>query len=231
MTYLFDPAPIKSIPVRGIEAEFPIHRIFCVGRNYAAHAEEMGNEVDRSAPFYFTKSALSSEVSGATIPYPPETSNYHYEMELAIAIGAPVFRANEEEASAAIYGYCCALDMTRRDLQSAAKAKQRPWDTGKDVEGSAIFAPITTRSEFGDIADQTIYLDLNGIRRQDSVLSKMVHSVTDIVMDLSKFYHLKAGDVIMTGTPKGVGSVEQGDSLTGGIDGLEPISVTIGQPN
>ena len=121
--------------------------------------------------------------------------------------------------------------MTRRDLQSAAKAKQRPWDTGKDVEGSAIFAPITKRSDFGDIADQQIYLDLNGIRRQDSVLSKMIHNVTDIVMDLSKFYHLNAGDVIMTGTPEGVGAVEPGDILTGGIDGLEPIRITIGQPN
>ncbi|MFN4100305.1 MAG: fumarylacetoacetate hydrolase family protein, partial [Pararhodobacter sp.] len=217
-----------TIPVKDESAGYPVLRIFCVGRNYAAHAAEMGVEVDREAPFYFTKTPLHSVLSGATIPYPPKTENYHYEMELALVIGKPVFRASKQEAAEAIWGYGCALDMTRRDLQLVSRSKQRPWDTGKDVEQSAVFAELTKAGDFGAVGDQRIHLEVNGTTRQDSTLSMLIHNCIDVVADLSKFYHLAPGDVIMTGTPEGVGAVVAGDVITGGIDGLAPIKLTLG---
>ena len=228
MSYLFDAPKVYSIPVKGEAAEYPVHRIFCVGRNYAAHAAEMGVEVDREAPFYFTKTPSATLASGSTLPYPPGTRNFHYEMELVIVLGAPVFRCSVEEGRKAIYAYGCGLDMTRRDLQQAAKDKQRPWDLGKDVEGSAVFAPLTRAAAFGAVADQRIHLEVNGTVKQDATLTELIHGVGEVVADLSKFYHLHPGDVIMTGTPAGVGPVVAGDVITGGIDGLSPIGLTIG---
>lgn len=228
--YLFDTPKVQSLPVKGETAEYPVHRIFCVGRNYAAHAAEMGVEVDREAPFYFTKSPQAVLASGATLPYPPGTENVHYEMELVLVIGKPVFRVSVEDAASAIYAYGCGLDMTRRDLQLAARAKQRPWDLGKDVEGSAVLTGLTKAAEMGKIGPQRIHLEVNGEVRQDALLSDLIHGVAEIVADLSKYYHLAPGDVIMTGTPAGVGPVVAGDVITGGVDGLEPISLTIGAP-
>lgn len=228
MTYLFNADKTYSIPVKGETAVFPIHRIFCVGRNYAAHAAEMGVEVDREAPFYFTKTPSATEQTGAVMAYPNGTENFHYEMELTIAIGKPVFRADLARAKGAIYGYACSLDMTRRDLQLAARAKQRPWDLGKDVEQSAVFAPLTKAGDF-EVADQRIHLEVNGESKQDASLEELIWKVDEIVSDLSKFYHLRPGDVIMTGTPAGVGPVVAGDKITGGIDGLDPIELTIGE--
>ena len=228
MSYLFEPDKTYSIPVKGERAEFPIHRIFCVGRNYAAHAAEMGAEVDRDAPFYFTKTPSAAQRTGAVIAYPPGTENFHYEIELMIAIGKPVFCANLAQAKAAIYGYACALDMTRRDLQLAARAKQRPWDLGKDAEQSAVFAMITKAEHF-KVNDQPIYLEVNGIRKQNARLDDMIWKIDEIVSDLSKYYHLRAGDVILTGTPAGVGPVVAGDKITGGIEGLDPITLSLAE--
>ena len=228
--YLFDTPKVQSIPVKGEAAAYPVHRIFCVGRNYAAHAAEMGVEVDREAPFYFTKSTQAVLASGSTLPYPPGTDNFHYEMELVLVIGKPVFRASVEDAAGAIYAYGCGLDMTRRDLQLAARAKQRPWDLGKDVEGSAVLTGLTKAGDMGEIGPQRIHLEVNGEVRQDATLNDLIHGVAEIVADLSKFYHLAPGDVIMTGTPAGVGPVVAGDVITGGVDGLDPISLTIGAP-
>ena len=225
--YLFDQPETFSLPVNGETGSYPVGRIFCVGRNYAAHAAEMGFEVDREAPFYFTKSAANAVMTGATTPYPPGTSNFHYEMELVMAIGAPVFRASAAEATAAIYAYGCGLDMTRRDLQIASREKQRPWDLGKDVEDGAVFTPLTKAGTFGEVGDQRIHLEVNGETRQDATLTELIWKVDEIVMDLSKFYHLRPGDLIMTGTPAGVGPVVAGDKITGGIDGLDPISLNI----
>lgn len=137
------------IPVAGEAAGYPVGRVFCVGRNYAAHAAEMGNEVDREAPFYFTKAAANAVLSGAEVPYPPGTGNFHHEMELAVAIGAPVFLASAEDARQAIFGYGCALDMTRRDLQIRERQKQRPWDLGKDLENGTVLAPLTRAADWG----------------------------------------------------------------------------------
>lgn len=230
MTELLFPATaLHTVPVNGETALYPVRRIFCVGRNYAEHAKEMGAEVDREAPFYFTKSLDALEPSGATQPYPPGTANYHYEMELVIALGAPVFRASSKDAQAAIFGYACGLDMTRRDLQDAAKAKRRPWDTGKDIERSAVIGPITRAETFGPIAAQRIRLTLNGALRQDARLSDMVWSVADLVSHLSGLYHLGPGDLIYTGTPAGVGAVAPGDRLEGRIDGLSPVLLSIAE--
>ncbi len=234
---LFPPAPpVKTVPVEGTDALYPVHRIFCVGRNYAAHAAEMGGvEVDREAPFYFTKSLTALAPSGQVQPYPPGTSDYHHEVELAVALGgAGGFRVPVDEADAMVFGYAAALDMTRRDLQQKAKDKRRPWDLGKDVEGgSAVVAPLTGGVEdFTPPGGQRIHLAVNGEIRQDGRLNEMVHSVPEVISDLSQYYHLRAGDIILTGTPAGgVGPVTPGDRLSGGIDGLPPpLSLVFGVP-
>ena len=224
---LFDLPTVPDIPVNGEDNGYPIGRIFCVGRNYAAHAAEMGHEVDRENPFYFTKSPANAILTGATVPYPPGTENFHYEMELAFAMGTTVFRATRDQAETAVYAYGCALDMTRRDRQQDGKDKGRPWDLGKDVEQSAVFAPLTKAGDMAPINDQRIYLEVNGETKQDATLAELIHTVPEIIMDLSRYYHLRPGDLILTGTPAGVGPVVAGDRITGGIDGLDPIALTL----
>ncbi|MCG7520498.1 fumarylacetoacetate hydrolase family protein [Ruegeria sp. Ofav3-42] len=220
------PEPV-AIPVEGVSSTYSVGRIFCVGRNYAAHAAEMGNEIDREAPFYFTKSAPNAVLSGATVPYPPGTDNFHYEMELAVAIGKSVFRAGSSEALSAVYAYGCALDMTRRDLQIRERNKQRPWDLGKDLENGTVFAPLTRAADWTPDDDKRIHLSVNGETRQDATLEEMIWKIDEIICHLSGFYHLRPGDLILTGTPAGVGPVQAGDVLEGGIDGLQPISLTL----
>ncbi len=229
MAYLFPVADIKSIPVRGERGFYVVNRIFCVGRNYVEHAKEMGIAVDREKPFYFTKSAAHFQSSGGTIPYPGGTTNFHYEVELVIAMGKKIFNGDVVKARKAIYGYCVGLDMTRRDLQLSERAHQRPWDLGKDVEQSAVFAKITKAKAFGAVGPQRIHLSLNGALKQDAKLDDLVWKVDEIIAHLSKFYHLGPGDLIMTGTPAGVGAVVPGDKMTGGIDGLDPVSLKIGK--
>ena len=228
--YLFDTPEIRSIPVVGEDKAYPVHRIFCVGQNYAAHAAEMGSTADYEAPFYFTKQPHAVIASGSTVPYPPGTENYHYEMELAFTLDKPLFRCTPEEAADAIYSYGCALDMTRRDLQAEAKAKLRPWDLAKDSENGAVFAAQTKVTDFGAVADQRISLAVNGETKQDSTLSDMIHDCVGILCHLSQFYHLGAGDVILTGTPSGIGPVVSGDKISGQIDGLTPIELTLSAP-
>lgn len=227
-TPLFKVPATPLIPVKGETAGFPVHRIFCVGRNYAAHAAEMGFEVDREAPFYFTKPASAIVHTGAEIAYPLGTSNYHYEMEFVIAIGAPAFRVSVEDAPKAVYGYACGLDMTRRDLQLAAREKGRPWDFGKSFEQSAVIAEITKAAEFAEVGPQKIALKVGEETKQDAHLSDLIWSVSEIINHLSGFYHLMPGDLIYTGTPAGVGPVVAGDKITGEIDGLAPIALNIG---
>lgn len=226
--YIFAPRETVGVPIVGDEKLYPVGRIFCVGRNYAEHAKEMGHEVDREAPFYFTKPASAILASGATIPYPPGTENFHHEMEFVVALGSPAFRVAEEDAMAAVFGYACGLDLTRRDLQQAAKEKGRPWDIAKAFENSAVITAITPAARFGAIGSQRIHLSVNGETRQDSRLSDLIWSVPALISHLSRYYHLVAGDLIYTGTPAGVGKLVAGDRLEGGIDGLELIALTIG---
>ncbi|MCW9041771.1 MAG: fumarylacetoacetate hydrolase family protein [Pseudopelagicola sp.] len=228
-SYLFEPPKIHALAVEGETARYPVARVFCVGRNYAAHAAEMGNEVDREAPFYFTKSPQAVLESGGVLPYPPGSQDVHHEMECVVALGAPVFRASEQDAAGAIYAYGCGLDMTRRDLQQAAKDKRRPWDLGKDGEGMAVLGPLTKAASFGAVGAQRIHLEVNGEVRQDARLADMIHGVPAIIANLSLYYHLGPGDIIMTGTPAGVGPVCVGDRLEGKIEGLAPVIVEIGE--
>ena len=229
MTEMLFPVPAwPTARVRGVDATYPVTRIFCVGRNYAEHAKEMGVEVDREAPFYFLKSNSALVPSGAAVAYPSGTENYHYEMEFVVAIGAPAFKISEAEADSVVYGYATGLDMTRRDLQLQARAKQRPWDLGKDFEQSAVLSEIIRKEEFGAIGEQRIWLDVNDAVKQDSKLSELVWSVPELVSHLSHFYHLVPGDLIYTGTPAGVGAVVAGDKITGCIDGLPSVELTVG---
>jgi fumarylpyruvate hydrolase len=225
--FLIPPPPAAGLPVRGARGLFGIRRIFCVGRNYEAHAREMGAEVDREAPFYFTKSAVHVVASGATIGYPPGTRNCHHEMEWVVALGRAAFEVNPEEALAAVFGYACGLDMTRRDLQYAARDQQRPWDLGKDFECSAVLSAIAPVSEVGHPTHGRIELEVNGVVRQSSDLSRLIHPVPAIIADLSKYYHLQPGDLIFTGTPEGVGPVKPGDVLRGSIERIGDIALTI----
>ncbi|WP_449044475.1 fumarylacetoacetate hydrolase family protein [Paracoccus versutus] len=225
--YLFPPPPPAALPVLGQDVRFPVNRIFCVGRNYAAHAAEMGAEVDREAPFYFLKSAHAVRQSGATLPYPPGTRDLHHEVELVVAIGAPAFRIAPAQAMAAVWGYGTGLDMARRDLQGRAKDKRHPWDLGKNFEGAAVFSALTPARDFTPAA-QRIRLEVNGTLRQDAPICDMVWSIPELVADLSQYYHLAPGDLIMTGTPAGVGAVAEGDRLAGRVEGLATVELTIG---
>ena len=228
MTSLFDLPPRPAVPILDEEATFPVNRIFCVGRNYAAHAAEMGFAATKDAPFYFTKTPSAICHSGATIPYPLGTANCHYEMELVVALGAPAFRIAVADAPSVVLGYACGLDMTRRDLQNAARDQGRPWDLGKDFEHAAVIAPITRAETFGAVAAKRITLSQNGAMKQDAMLSDMIFNVPELIADLSKFYHLMPGDLLYTGTPAGVGPIAAGDTLVGTIEGLTPVELEIG---
>ena len=227
--FLFAPQPVPSLPIGGKSEQFPINRIFCVGRNYHAHAVEMGKPVDKSVerPFYFTKSPQTLVHSGATVPYPPETRNYHFEMELVVAIGQAGFRVRAEDAHKLVYGYAAGLDMTRRDLQLAARDKGRPWDLGKDIEQGSVCSAIAPRE--GQIIDSgAIALEVNGDTRQSSDVGKLIWNVREIIADLSLFYHLQPGDLIYTGTPEGVGPVVAGDTITGRVEGVAEVALQVG---
>jgi fumarylpyruvate hydrolase len=226
--FVFDPPPAAAVPVTGLDLLFPVPRIFCVGRNYEEHAREMGHVVDREKPFYFSKSPTTLRLSGATLPYPPGTDNYHFEMELVVAIGAPAFRIAVSDALGAVYGYACGLDMTRRDLQLSERAKQRPWTLGKDVEAGAPISSIAPVSRIGHPAKGRITLRQNGQMRQSADISELVWSVPEIIAHLSGFYHLAPGDLIFTGTPAGVGPVAPGDRLEGAIEGVGELTAIIG---
>ncbi len=176
-----------------------------------------------------TKTPSAIALSGATTPYPPGTGNFHHEMELVVAIGGHAFRTSVDEAEKAVFGYACGLDMTRRDLQIAAREKQRSWDLGKDVEDSAVISEITPAAEFGAVGPQSISLSIGDERKQHAKLDDLIWSVAEIISHLSGYYHLRPGDLIYTGTPAGVGPVKAGDSITGEIDGLAPVILHIGE--
>ncbi len=228
--YLFTPSAQPSLSIEGRTERYPVGRIFCVGRNYHAHAVEMGRPVDKAAerPFYFTKTPSALVASGATVAYPPQTGNYHYEMELVLAIGKAGFQVPAEQAHELVFGYACGLDMTRRDLQLVARDKGRPWDLGKDFEQSAVASGIVPMPgvvlERGDIE-----LSVNGQVKQKSDLDKLIWNIREILADLSLFYHLQPGDLIYTGTPEGVGAVVPGDRIEGRVEGVGTIALNIGQ--
>ena len=225
--YVLAPPPVASVAVAGTDDRFPVRRIFCVGRNYAAHAREMGRDPDREPPFLFMKPADAVVDDGSTIPYPPQTSNFHYEIELVVAIAVGGTDIPVETALEHIYGYGIGIDLTRRDLQLQARDLGRPWDWGKGFDHSAPVAPLLPVQLSGHPASDRIWLAVNGAVKQQATLAEMIWSVPEIIAFISQSMTLKPGDLIMTGTPAGVGPVVPGDVITGGIDSLGEIRLAI----
>jgi fumarylpyruvate hydrolase len=230
MTYLFEPEAPVGVPVVGSDALFPVRRVYCVGRNYAAHAREMGFD-DREPPFFFCKpdNAIVVVPPGQTVdvPFPSLTTNLQHEIELVVAIGRAGRDIPVESALDHVFGYGVGLDMTRRDLQFAMRDKGRPWEIGKAFDASAPIAPLHAVADFGHPVDQAIWVQVDGVDRQRSEVSQLIWSVPEVIANLSTYFTLQPGDLIYTGTPEGVGKVERGQTLYGGIDGLGELSVRI----
>ena len=228
--FVFAPPATVSIPVVGQPARFPVHRIYCVGRNYEDHAKEMGF-TGREPPFFFMKPADALVVVDAgqtgTMAYPTLTKNLHHEIELVVAIGTGGKNIAAADAHKHIYGYAVGLDMTRRDLQGEMKKQGRPWCIGKAYDQSAPIGPITPAAQAGDVAKAAIWLQVNGADRQRSNVAKLIWNLAETIEHLSAAWELQPGDLIYTGTPEGVNAVVSGDTLSGGVDGLVPITVKI----
>ena len=230
MEYAVPPAPVYTIPVSGSNEQFPVNRIFCVGRNYAAHAREMGKDPDREPPFFFMKPANATVVAGAnevSIPYPAKTANFHHEIELVVAIGKGGANISVENALEHVYGYAVGLDMTRRDVQLEARDKGRPWEFGKSFAKSAPIGAIHKAAEVGHVSEGEIGVTVNGEPRQRSDISKLIWSVAESIAYLSEYEALEPGDIIMTGTPEGVNAVKPGDLMVGSVAGLGEIRVRV----
>ena len=231
--FLFPPQAVVGLPVNGLDAAFPVRRVYCVGRNYAAHAREMGFDPDREPPFFFCKpndaQSIVPVAAGATmeIPYPPRTENYHYEIELVVAIGKGGRNIDPEDAQEHIFGYAVGLDMTRRDLQMSARQQGRPWEVGKAFDYSAPIGAITPIGEQGPLHAGAIELTVDGKTVQKSDITHLIWNVNETIAQLSTVFELQPGDLIMTGTPEGVGAVVRGQTMVGSVDGLTPISVKV----
>lgn len=230
MSYAFPPPAVVSVPVLGRTERFPVHRIYCVGRNYEEHAKEMGF-TGREPPFFFMKPADALVVADApepaTIPYPSLTHNLHHEIELVVAIGRGGQGIKAADAASHIYGYAVGLDMTRRDLQNDMKKQGRPWCIGKAYDHSAPIGPITPAAEAGDIGHAAIWLQVNGSDRQRSTTAKLIWNIAETIEHLSAAWELQPGDLIYTGTPEGVSAVVRGDVLHGGVEGLSSLSIRV----
>jgi len=230
MTAFVIPPPAQpSVAVAGSEQRFPVHRIYCIGLNYADHVREFGRDPERAPPVFFMKPADAVVDNGAAVPYPPATTNFHYEIELVVALARGGRDIAARDALGLVFGYAAGNDLTRRDLQSAAKERGEPWDTSKGFDGSAPVAALRPASA-GHPRSGRIWLSVNGAVCQDSDISRMLWDVPQIIAALSRLYELRAGDLIFTGTPAGIGAVKPGDRLEGGIEGLELLRNTIAPP-
>ena len=231
MSYVIPPAPIPAVPVAGSADSFPVRRIYCVARNYAAHAREMGGDPERDPPFFFCKPADAivpvAPGSTAEVAYPPETTNYHHEVELVVAIGKRGRNIAVDAANEHVWGYAVGLDMTRRDLQFALRDKGRPWELGKAFDQSAPIAALVPASRSGHPTRGRVWLTVNGKMKQEGDLADMIWTVPETIAHLSKYFELAPGDLIYTGTPEGVGPVVRGDTLTGGVEGIGELSICI----
>lgn len=216
-----------GVPIADSAAIFPVRRIFCIGTNYAAHSREMGGDPDRQPPFYFSKSADTVVPGGGVIDYPPRTANLHHEIELVVAIGKGGADVAPDAAQDLVFGYAVGIDLTRRDLQAAAKEAGRPWDAGKNFDQCAPISAIHTVEEVGHPEDRRIWLSVNGELRQDGNLDELIWSVPEAIAEVSTYCALAPGDLIFTGTPAGVGPIARGDKLTGGVDGIDQIEIEL----
>ncbi len=224
--YLIAPQPQPVLPVRGHRGLLPVHRIYCVGRNYAEHAREMGHDPDREPPFFFQKNP-DNLLTGGRFPYPAKSSDVQFEVELVVALGAGGVAIPVAEAAQCVLGYAVGLDMTRRDLQGEAKKLGRPWEVGKAFEHSAPCSELVLAAETGMLTRGSIKLDVNGQRRQAGDLSQMIWDIPHQIAFLSELFELRPGDLIFTGTPAGVGRIERGDVLVARIDGVGKLAVTV----
>ena len=224
--YVIDQPPVVALPVAGSDALFPVRRVYCIGRNYAAHAVEMGHDPDREAPFFFQKNPDNLDPSGE-FPYPAHTSDVHHEAEVAVMLKSGGTNIPVESAQDHIYGYALSLDMTRRDLQGEQKKMGRPWEIGKSFERSAPVGPVHPVSETGLLNEGAITLKVNGETRQEGDLNQMIWKVAEMISYLSEYFELAAGDVILSGTPSGVGPVQKGDRMEIAADKLGSMVVTV----
>ena len=226
MAYVVDPPALATLPVVGSADLFPVRRIWCVGRNYADHAREMGSDPDKEPPFFFAKPADAIVADGATIPYPPQTSSLHHEIELVIAIGRGGRDIPAADALGHVFGYAVGIDLTRRDLQNAAKAIGRPWEMGKAFDRSAPCSAIRPAAEVTP-GRGAIWLKVNGETRQSSDVSQLIWSVAEVIAVLSASVELAPGDLIYTGTPEGVGPIRPGEVVEGEVEGVGAIRLTV----
>lgn len=226
MTYVFPPPAQPSVEIKGRTERFPVHRIYCVGRNYAAHAREMGKDPEREPPFFFTKPADALVPNNSTIAYPPRTANLHHEIELVVAISRGGRNIAAASALDHVFGYAVGNDLTRRDLQFEARDKGRPWDTGKAFDRSAPITAIRPAAE-GHVEKGKIWLKVNGEFRQQADVADLIWSVPEVIAELSTLFELAPGDLIYTGTPAGVGAIKSGDRIEGGVDGLDTLVTVI----
>ena len=227
MTLLFAPK-VVTLPVAGSTDLFPVRRVYCVGRNYLEHIREMKEGDERDPPFFFQKPTDSVVSEGAEIPYPPQTNDFQFEVELVVAIGKAAENAPPESALELVYGYAVGVDLTRRDRQRDSFAKGLPWEVGKSFDNSAACGPIHPASAFGHRLAGAISIEVNGVERQRGDLKQMIWTTPEIIANLSTFYRLEPGDLIMTGTPAGVGPLQPGDTLVAHVEGLTPFSFSIG---
>ena len=225
MTYAFNPVPQPTLPIKGSDKLFPVHRIYCVGRNYAAHTKEMGGDV-KDPPFFFQKNADNVAVDGR-FPYPSSTGNVHFEVELVVALKSGGVSIKPADAMRHVFGYAVGIDMTRRDLQDAAKKLARPWEVAKAFEHSAPCSALVPAQDVENPGKGAIRLDVNGERKQTGDLSQMIWNIAEQIAFLSELFELKAGDLIFTGTPSGVGAIRKGDKLTAHIDGVGDLEVIV----
>lgn len=219
---------VPSVAVAGSTARFPIRRVFCVGRNYAAHAREMGHDPDREPPFFFCKPADAVVPAEGTVPYPPATADLHHEIELVVALGGGGADVDPARALDLVWGYGVGIDLTRRDLQAVAKDQGRPWDMAKGFDASAPCSPLVPAATLGHPADNRIWLDVNGARKQSGALNELIWTIPEVIAALSRLVTLAPGDLIYTGTPSGVGKINPGDVVAGGVDGVAQFALTFG---
>jgi len=225
--YVISAPAVPSLAVAGSNARFPIRRVFCVGRNYGAHAREMGSDPNREPPFFFAKPADAVVPAEGSVPYPPATSDLHHEVELVVALGAGGADIDPAQALSLVWGYGVGLDLTRRDLQAVAKDAGRPWDMAKGFDASAPCSPLVPVATLGHVQDARIWLEVNGALRQEGMLNEMIWPIADVISHLSRLVALAPGDLIYTGTPAGVAALKPGDQVRGGVDGVAEFALSI----
>ncbi|WP_395021067.1 fumarylacetoacetate hydrolase family protein [Dongia sp.] len=226
--YVFAPSPVPALPIKGSDKLFPVHRIYCVGRNYAEHAIEMGHDPNREAPFFFQKNPDTLVKNDGVFPYPDASNDVHHELEMVVALKSGGKDIPVEKALDHVFGYAVGLDMTRRDLQGEAKKAGRPWEVGKAFEAAAPCSELVAATEIGHPAKGAVTLKVNGALKQQGDLNQLIWKVPEMIAYLSGLFELRAGDLIYSGTPAGVGPVKKGDKLLGAVEGVGELRITVG---